>query len=90
VTRLPLALACLALCGCAHQPEVLLLFGPRVSEGETELGAALIVLQPFGKDGHGVAGYLHDSELLNGEPINRKPDEITIDQPSVGVKWGGK
>lgn len=80
-----LAVLSLLLSGCSA--EVTLLVGPRFSEGDRELGATLMVLQPYGK--RGISGCLHNSLPSRGEPFNDRP-EFTFDHCGTGVRWGGR
>lgn len=87
--KLSAALLSVLLTGCAHTPQVTFLLGPRQSEGVKEMAATIMVLQPFGENGHGVCGEVHNSEPANGKPANHD-DEITFDQLACGFQWGGR
>lgn len=82
-----IALLALLLTGCAHQPELTVLFGPSVSEGRNEIAAHAMLVQRFGK--HGVVGYSHHSELFNGQPFD-DDEELTGDMVGVGFRVGGR
>lgn len=89
--RTLLTIAILCVCGCAHQVEVQLLFGPRRTNvtSNTDLGATLLILQRIGESRiH--CGYLHSSTLNRGRPLNDR-DEVTVDQiGGCGPRWGGR
>lgn len=82
-------LFCVLLCGCAHTPELTILAGKRRAESERDFAVTILLLQKFGKNGHGVGGCGHTSEPGNGEPFNRDPEE-TADLCGLGARWGGK
>ena len=82
-----LAALAFLLAGCAHT-EVTVMFGPRSVEGETDLGAFLMISQPFGKRGV-CSVYMHESSPLKGEPFNNR-DEIDSNAAMCGVRWGGR
>ena len=79
----------LLLAGCASTPEITLLAGKRRIESERDFAVTILVLQKFGKEGHGVAGCVHQSEPANGWPHDDEPEE-TSDQCGLGMRFGGK
>lgn len=79
-----LGLLSFLLCGCSHT-EVTVLFGPRSVEGSTDLGAFLMVSQPFGK--RGVCAFTHESSPLKGAPFNDR-DELDVNAGMCGLRWG--
>ena len=78
------ALAALAA-GCAT--EVMVLGGPRLVDGETEPGAALIVTRRVTE--HLACSYFHTSNPARGRPFNTK-DSVSVDGAMCGWRWGGK
>jgi hypothetical protein len=84
-----LAFSVLGLEGCATQPEVLFLAGPRrQNSGEQDIAALILFMQRVGK--HGACAYAHGSEPGRGPPVNSR-EEQTFDQfPACGWTWGGK
>jgi hypothetical protein len=89
--RLITALSTLLIGACASlpSPQVTVMFGPRVAEGEKDLGATLQVLQKFGHDTPAACALDHGSVTNKGYPFNER-EEITFDQIGCGFQWGGK
>ncbi len=81
------ALLCILLCGCSHQPELTLLLGPRSSEGQEDVALTGMLIQRFGK--HGAAGCVHQSEPTRGQPFDERREE-TFDTCGLGLRFGGK
>ena len=77
-----------AVTGCTHT-EVTVLFGPRTSEGETDLALTFQVLQQIGES-RVRCGYAHSSAIDKGEPFHPEREEITFDHLGCGLKWGGR
>lgn len=77
----------LALSGCATQPEITLLVGPRrQNNGAHDTAATIMLIQKVGK--HAVTGCVHQSEPKHGRPFNDEPEE-TDDTCGLGGRWGG-
>jgi hypothetical protein len=79
--------AMLLLSGCAFQPELTVIAGPRRSEGRDDTALTFMLLQRVGQ--HGITGCVHQSEGQHGRPFNSEPEE-TFDTCGFGGRWGGK
>ena len=79
----------LLLTGCAYQPEVTVLVGPKRIEGQVDTGLTLSLIQRFGEHGHGACGWIHSSDIAHGTPFNDEP-EFVLDHPGCGARWGGQ
>lgn len=81
----------LLLSGCAYQPEIQVLAGPRkVDMGATEGALTIQVLQRIGHS-RWHCGWTHNSVINKGEPFHPEREEITFDQlPGCGPRFGGK
>ena len=94
-----LIVLCLILTGCAYTPELTVFAGPRQvriphptgnpSIELEDLSLTVLLIQKYGKKGHGVVGCVHSSAPDRGRPFNDR-DDIQLDSCGLGARWGGK